>query len=258
MSASETIGSLQDNPMDLPDTDVLKGWNGGGQCQYPQTSEARAQSSTYRFDGKRRFVLMIMVEADEKCREFIKFCSVNCSRPVIEACQQKNSTLHFTLFANKLLDCDEASNISFCGQRGPDQALLVRPPVVKEESTIVESQKVQSSKSLPDFNLVGLLGWQKTIALATDTKVDEVVDLIKAPFQWKVQKHLHLTLYRMNGFSDEKQRQFKRIHGCVRKMIRKKGDFNYGSAKGVKIILKELGAEYDGSDGRFYRILYEE
>jgi hypothetical protein len=55
----------------------------------------------------------------------------------------------------------------------------------------------------------------------------------------------------MKPFSEYK----KEIHQ-VKKVFSSIENFIY--TKGTSIALKEIGAKYDGSDGRFYRVLFSE
>merc|ERR1711976_932894 len=96
--------------------------------------------------------------------------------------------------------------------------------------------------------------WTHCIALHTDTKLDEWVTNIHSSFLWELNNILHLTLYRIRGRNKEKVEQFHRIQNAFQNA----NENHFGVAKGTKIVLKEMGARYDGKDGRFFRIIHEE
>ena len=120
----------------------------------------------------------------------------------------------------------------------------------------------KSQQGLPTFNLTG--NAQKSdsyVALGTDTSISGIVGgfsgLSRRLDPTKVQDKLHMSLYRvrLNKASGEKwmdpapihrRNEFKRVANAV------KGGF--GKAKAIRIVLKEMHAEYDGLDGKFFRV----
>ena len=108
---------------------------------------------------------------------------------------------------------------------------------------------------LPNFHLTGLMNWKNCIALATDTNIDDTIASIETSFDWRVNANdtLHLSLYRMRGVSNEKKNAFQRI----RSFVALANIEDYGMAQGTKLVLKEMGAAYDGSDGSFFRAIHE-
>ena len=99
------------------------------------------------------------------------------------------------------------------------------------------------------------MNWKNCIALATDTNIDDTIASIQTSFDWPVNANdtLHLSLYRMRGFSNEKKNAFQRI----RSFVGLANIEDYGMAQGTKLVLKEMGAAYDGSDGSFFRLIHE-
>ena len=99
------------------------------------------------------------------------------------------------------------------------------------------------------------MNWKNCIALATDTNIDDTIASIETSFDWRVNANdtLHLSLYRMRGFSNEKKNAFQRI----RSFVALANIEDYGMAQGTKLVLKEMGAAYDGSDGSFFRAIHK-
>lgn len=179
-----------------------------------------------QFAGTRNFCLMIMVSLDESLHEVVSLCKRSCSERM-NRCLQKDGTYHFTLFGGQKLTFEQANELSY--------------------------ELNDNSISLPNFHVTGLMPWGSGVYLSTDTKIDHILDAIHAPFAWKTPQ-LHLSLYRVRGY--EPFSEYKKEINQVKEALSSIKKFGY--AKGTSVVLKEIGAEYDGSDGRFYRILYSE
>lgn len=179
-----------------------------------------------QYIGTRNFCLMMMVTLDESLQQVISICKRNCSTRM-DKCLQKEGTYHFSLFAGKEMTYAEANELSYEIKSG--------------------------TSSLPNFHITGLMPWGSGVYLSTDTEIDHIMKVIHTPFQLKTPQ-LHMSVYRVKGykpFSEYKKeiRQVKKALSSIE---------NFGYAKGTSIVLKEIGAKYDGSDGRFYRVLYSE
>jgi hypothetical protein len=179
-----------------------------------------------QFTGTRNFCLMIMVSLDESLHEVVSLCKRSCSERM-NKCLQEDGTHHFSLFAGQKLTYEQATELSY---------------EVKGNSTL-----------LPNFHVTGLMPWGSGVYLSTDTKIDHIMDAIHAPFALKTPQ-LHLSIYRVKGYKpfSEYKKEINQVKEALSSIE------NFGYAKGTSIVLKEIGAKYDGSDGRFYRILYSE
>ncbi len=178
--------------------------------------------NTDRYIGKKKFCLIVLVEIDETCKNFISECTNHCSQAITNHCLQYQETLHFTIFNNKMLTYDEAMSLYYDGK-----------------------------SVLPTYSLNGLMPWPSCIALGSKTDISQTINGIEADFQWQAEKNLHMSLFRMRGFSHSKRNAFQNIKKGVEDMT------EFGGARGTKLILKEMAAAYDGSDGGFFRVLYE-
>ena len=178
--------------------------------------------NTDRYIGKKKFCLIVLVKIDETCKNFISECTNHCSQDITNHCLQYEETLHFTIFNNKMLSYDEAMSLCYDGK-----------------------------SALPIYSLNGLMPWPSCIALESKTDISQTINGIEADFQWEAEKNLHMSIFRMRGFSHEKRNAFQNIKRGVEDMA------DFGSARGTKLILKEMAAAYDGSDGGFFRVLYE-
>ena len=215
----------------------------------PTSTSASASSSiksnTFTFGGKREFCLIIIVEPDEECRAFLKRCEQTCDPAIHQHCFQRDGTYHFTLETYKgdkgSLTYQEAMAISF---RKPAKNLFDK-----------------SKDDLPIFNLTGYKGYSGVVALGTDTSISGIVNgfsgLRKSLDASKVQGGLHMSLYRtrMDKEAGEtwncpvvmnRKNEFKRVMNMLTD--------GFGKAKAVRIVLKEMRAEYDGRDGKFFRV----
>ena len=203
------------------------------------------KSNTFTFGGKREFCLIVIVEPDEECRAFLKRCEQTCDPAIHQHCFQRDGTYHFTLETYKgdkgSLTYQEAMAISF---RKPAKNLFDK-----------------SKADLPTFNLTGYKGYSGAVALGTDTSISGIVNgfsgLRKSLDASKVQGNLHMSLYRtrVNKEAGEtwddpvvrnRKTEFKRIMNTLKD--------GFGKAKAVRIVLKEMKAEYDGRDGKFFRV----
>lgn len=184
----------------------------------------------FKGDGStRKFCLIMIVDPDEDCRSFLQECENNCSPEVHAGCFQREGTLHFTLF---------------------NQALTYRQAMAYTVN--------HSSAVLPKMNLTGFHNWPSCVALVTDTSIQSVLDMISP--RVKPPGKLHISLYRAReprGHGRDPARakikkiQFDRVRHCTSNM-------NKGKAQGVRIVLKEMGADYFGQDeGKFFRVLLD-
>lgn len=213
----------------------------------PASTGTSIKSNTFSFGGKKEFCLVVIVDPDEECRCFLKRCEQTCDPSVHRHCFQRDGTFHFTLgdtfTKSNGLTYQEAMAISF---RKPTKNIF---------------DKMQ--QELPTFNLIGYA--QKSdsyVALGTDTSIASGIvsgfsGLSRRLDPIKVQSKLHMSLYRvrLDKASGEKwmdpapihrRNEFKRVANAV------KGGF--GKAKAIRIVLKEMHAEYDGLDGKFFRV----
>eukprot|EP00557_Chaetoceros_sp_GSL56_P004075 CAMPEP_0176486792 /NCGR_PEP_ID=MMETSP0200_2-20121128/5763_1 /TAXON_ID=947934 /ORGANISM="Chaetoceros sp., Strain GSL56" /LENGTH=170 /DNA_ID=CAMNT_0017883529 /DNA_START=249 /DNA_END=761 /DNA_ORIENTATION=- len=170
-----------------------------------------------------------MVNPDIACQEFIQSCSEVCAKNVHNHCLQDPETWHFTLCVDDL-SFDDAEAIEYLP--GP----------------------------LPNFHITGFMDWNHVVALKSGTDMSDVVSRLQG-LSMKIDvndlnQNLHMTIYKLRGKSgppyNMKQIEFKRIKEMAEKVD------SFGTAKGTRVILKEIGGCYSGSDGRFYRILYDE
>lgn len=199
--------------------------NGGSFQAFPDATSRK----NLPFRMTKKFCVIIMVNPDTTCKEFIESCYQVCAKNVHNHCLQDPDTWHFTVCVDNL-SFDEAEALQYLP--GP----------------------------LPNFNITGIIDWDHVVALKSDTDMSDVVNRLHG-LKGKIDvndlnQNLHMTIYKLRGKSGPpyqvKQIQFQRIKEAADKV-----DI-YGSAKGTKVILKEIGGCYSGSDGRFYRILYEE
>lgn len=182
------------------------------------------EDSPIKFTGTREFVLCLLVEPDQECREFLKDCKRNCDPEIHEECFQRDGTLHFTLFNKKSLTYQEAMAISS-----------------------------SYSTSLPVMNLTGFSSFPYCVALKTDTSIGDLVDSITPRIKFDPKK-LHLSLHRIRGRHNwTRKDDYKKEFDRVRRMTNKN---KFGTARGVRVILKEMHADYNGQDeGKFFRVL---
>lgn len=195
-----------------------------------QTLSAPAASRTNQpFRMTKNFCVIIMVNPDSQCKEFIESCYQVCAKDVHNHCLQDPETWHFTVCVDNL-SFEEAESLQYLP--GP----------------------------LPNFHITGIIDWNHVVALKSDTDMSDVVNRLQG-LKVKIDvndlnQNLHMTIYKLRGRSgppyQAKQIEFQRIKETAEKV-----DL-FGTAKGTKVILKEIGGCYSGSDGRFYRILYEE
>ena len=214
----------------------------------PASTGTSIKSNTFSFGGKKEFCLVVIVDPDEECRRFLKRCEQTCDHSVHRHSFQRDGTFHFTLgdtfTKSSGLTYQEAMAISF---RKPTKNLFDK-----------------TQKELPTFNLTGYA--QKSdsyVALGTDTSISGIVSGFSGLPKGrrldptKVQDKLHMSLYRvrLDKASGEKwmdpapihrRNEFKRVTNAVA------GGF--GKAKAIRIVLKEMHAEYDGLDGKFFRV----
>ena len=202
------------------------------------------KSNTFTFGGKREFCLIVIVEPDEECRAFLKRCEQTCDPAIHKHCFQRDGTHHFTLETykgDKGFTYQEATAISF---RKPAKSLFDK-----------------SKADLPNFNLTGYKGYNGVVALGTDTSISGIVNgfsgLRNSLDASKVQSKLHMSLYRTrldksagetwNGpVAMNRKNEFKRVMNTLKD--------GFGKAKAIRIVLKEMQAEYDGRDGKFFRV----
>ena len=211
----------------------------------PDSTDFSHSNNEYSYLEKKKFCLILMINPDEALESFVSECKENCSEKVHRQCALLPELYHFTLFANKWLSYEEAMSISYGNQS-------FNKHTNNHENN--ETEETIDEPKLPVLNMNGLLDWTHCIALHTDTKLDEWITNIHSSFSWKLNDVLHLTLYRIRGRNKEKIEQFERIQTAFQDSKRNQ----IGVAKGTKIVLKEMGARYDGKDGRFFRIIYEE
>jgi hypothetical protein len=167
-----------------------------------------------------------MVSPDESLQQVMSICKRNCSIKM-NMCLQKEGTYHFTLYAGQEMTYEQATELSYEIKGGPS--------------------------SLPNFHITGLMPWSSGVYLRTDTDIDDIIKAIHVPFISKP-RQLHMSVYRSKGYKPFSEYK-KKIHQVKEALSSIE---NFGYAKGTSIVLKEIGAEYDGSDGRFYRVLYSE
>lgn len=194
--------------------------------------DRKEEGGAFKFSGTRKFILILMVEPDNECAKFLAECRALCSKEVHDTCFQHTETLHFTLF-QKAMTYDEAMAISMNPSAPPSP-----------------SSSSPTPSSLPVMNLTRFTNWKNCVALETDTSIQSLVASISPSIPQPT--NLHLSLYRMRGRQDfaEKKRQFDSVRQHVTKQ--------FGKAQGVRVILKELGSDYFGRDGKFFRVLIDE
>jgi hypothetical protein len=184
---------------------------------------SQQENKNVPFPGRRTFLLLLLVEPDDECNQFLAECKSLCSPDVHEHCFQREGTLHFSLTQKKLnLTYEEAMDIS------------VDP----------------MPTSLPVMRLTKFKSWPRCIALDTSTSLSSLVSSITPSVP--LHKNAHMSLYRMRGNKgkNETEKQFNHVRDNVSR--------NFGTAKGVRVILKEMGADYEGQDeGRFFRVLVD-
>jgi len=207
------------------------------------TGTGSSNTNTFHFRDTRAFCLILIVDPDDECRQYLQKCGQMCSSAVHDRCFQQEGTLHFTL-------------ATFDGRKGNPQELSYN-----------DAMRISfdvSKLPLPVFNLTGYKDWKNCVALTTDTPVNRVVNGLSGMFPPistdKVQNKLHMSVYRMrlqkengeywNGpVFKERSAQFDRV--------RRQINGGFGTAKGVRIVLKEMGADYHGLDGKFFRVIAE-
>ncbi len=193
------------------------------------------------FNGKRNFCLVMIVDPDAKCRNVIEFCKKH-AHPMMKSCFQPDGSLHFTLFANQPLTYDQAIDISYTG--------------------FDEGDKPQE---LPLMELNGFLPWNHCVALGSDTCIDSLIENIQSELipEIKWPSHPHMTLYRMIinweevGAHIKKKKMMEKFNDLQRKVTNQHEEF--GCARGDRLVLKEMGADYFGRDqskGKFFRVIY--
>lgn len=198
-----------------------------------------------KYLDKKKFCLILMIKPDKALESFVAECKENCSEKVYRQCALVPDLYHITLFANKWLSYEEAMSISY---GNPSFSKHTTDNENNETGEMIDVPK------LPVLNMNGLLDWTHCIALHTNTKLDEWITNIHSSFSWELNNVLHLTLYRIRGRNKEKVEQFQRIQNAFQDANKN----HFGVANGTKIVLKEMGARYDGKDGRFFRIIHEE
>lgn len=203
------------------------------------------KSNTFTFCGKREFCLIVIVEPDEECRNFLKRCEQTCDPAIHQHCFQRDGTHHFTLETYK-------------GDKGsPTYQEAMAISFHKQAKNLFDKSKAD----LPTFNLTGYKGYSGVVALGTDTSISGIVNgfsgLRKSLNASKVQGGLHMSLYRtrMDKEAGEtwncpvimnRKNEFKRVMNTLQD--------GFGKANAVRIVLKEMRAEYDGQDGKFFRV----
>ena len=182
------------------------------------------------FKGRKSFCLLLYVDPDHTLQKFIASCK-DLSSSEFNKCLQFAGTEHFTMFNRKNLTYSEAMSIMYKHPKRDDTNMF----------------------SLPNMNLVGFTAWGKDgVFLATNTSISHLAARIIASFTWRIQNNLHLSLYRRRGvvgkgFAEAQAR-------TIKNKLRHKSK---GSARGTVIVLKEMGKDYFGRDGSFFRVIYK-
>jgi len=166
-------------------------------------------------DPTNKYVLCLMIEPDDTFTRFYNKCKSLLPENVVKQCSQWQGTEHFTLFKGNL--------------------------------TRSQSQRVRflSPPPLPvRLDLGPLKNWTSCLALATDRQGRRrigrlLTDLVGLPTNSSSQDNLHLSLFRRRGYDASKFRQH------ITDVRNGLSGGAYGTVKGVKIILKIVGAEYD-------------
>lgn len=106
-----------------------------------------------------------------------------------------------------------------------------------------------SRDCFPVFNLTGFkMGWPGAVCCGSDTDISQFTSKISCNFKFQApsQNDLHMSIYRPRG-----KRGVKETFDKVKRIV--KGP--YGTARGTRLVLKEMHADYHGLDGKFFRVI---